>query len=537
MDEQWWRLIYRKTRSRAFLWKLGLGIIAFGVLVGFLLNALNVGKSPSLLARIQTETLSFSLFNGEVFSPDSGELFSLLKDAVQDPQIAFDEFLSLVPSLSNRLSELELAEFVRLLGQRFGEQPANLLNGFHLAIATDSDAALQGIVEEAQREPPTRWANQTLAELAYSKNEYGEAYLRFKMEGRHPDAEYARERAISILLLREDFEELALLKDDPLYKSAFSSMASLQIAIHSRDWMEIARLIPATQFVGKDFQIYLIAGVVALVWFILLLQLGQVRKDDLKLLGLCLAGFFLGVISIAPTLFLVILQDEIFNFERNGDWIQVFAYYIGGVGLREEFCKLLLFLPLAPIVAKRRNELDMLIVASFVGLGFAAEENLSYFDRTSGLSATARFLTANFFHITLTGAAGLYLCRVWRQGMHGFNEFLYAFGIIVVLHGCYNAFLSVAEIQEGGFIAMALFILLSKYYFAEVHSHRHSSEATVSMTSVFVIGLSLLVAAMIAYQASLMGTSLALKVVIPELLGSAIILFMFFREFGESIGA
>ncbi len=537
MDEKLRRLIYRKTRSRAFLWKLGLAIVLLGLVLGFLLDFLQVGKSHSLQTRLEVETAIFDMSSGQFREPDSDEIVDQLITASADPEVEFPDFLKWMPLLKVGLPEEKFSEVTKAIELRFGIEQADLLRDFFLVVAKGSDAALERIAKKADQDPPERWANQILGEVAELKRDFGQAYLRFKTEGLHPDAEYARQKTIRILLLREDYEELARLKEEPVFSDVFTPSVSLQSAIHSRDWWQIIRLIPATQMAGKHLGIYLIAGLVALVWAILLLQLGQIEKENFKVLGLCLAGFLLGVLSITPTLFLVILQDDILSFQRSGDWIQVFAYYIGGVGFREEFCKLLLFIPLAPILAKRRNELETLIVASFVGLGFAAEENLNYFMDTSGLSATSRFLTANFFHITLTGIAGLYLCRVWRQGFRGFNEFLYAFGIVVILHGCYNAFLSISEIQEGGFIAMALFILLSKFYFAEIHSQHRSSQSTFSVTSVFVIGLSLLIASMIAYQSSLVGPSLALQLIVPELLGSAIILFMFFREFSESIGS
>ena len=64
------------------------------------------------------------------------------------------------------------------------------------------------------------------------------------------------------------------------------------------------------------------------------------------------------MISTTPTIFLVILQDDILGFAVGEDTLRSFAYYLAGVGAREELCKLLLFLPLLPFLIKRDDELE-----------------------------------------------------------------------------------------------------------------------------------------------------------------------------------
>ena len=80
------------------------------------------------------------------------------------------------------------------------------------------------------------------------------------------------------------------------------------------------------------------------------------------------------------------------------------------IGLREEALKLLLFVPLIPFLLNR-DDLEILTVAGLVGLGFALEENINYFQASAGLSAVGRFATANFLHIALTAMCGLTLTR------------------------------------------------------------------------------------------------------------------------------
>ena len=116
----------------------------------------------------------------------------------------------------------------------------------------------------------------------------------------------------------------------------------------------------------------IIAAVTALVWAVLLLRMGQIDRWFSREFLLCGLAFIGGALSTIPTLFLVIIEDAYVGYQPDGNLVPTIAFYVGGVGLREEFCKLLFFLPFAPYLAKKRFDLDALIVASFVGLGFAA---------------------------------------------------------------------------------------------------------------------------------------------------------------------
>jgi hypothetical protein len=250
---------------------------------------------------------------------------------------------------------------------------------------------------------------------------------------------------------------------------------------------------------------------------------------------LCALGFVLGVLSTTLTIYLVVLQDDILKFGAGQDVVSVLAYNIGGVGVREELAKLLLFAPLLPMLIKRDDELEALIVASFVGLGFAVEENGSYFMMSEAASAPGRFLTANFFHVALTGMNGLALFRACTRGASGLNDFLFVFPVTVLAHGAYDAFFDLPQFDEGGYVSMVIFILFTAYYFRRAHELRNNVRMTIGLTGAFVGGMSLLAAAMAIYQMTNLGADAGTMLITTEVLGSAIMLFMFFRVFNEPL--
>jgi RsiW-degrading membrane proteinase PrsW (M82 family) len=341
--------------------------------------------------------------------------------------------------------------------------------------------------------------------------------------------------AIQALRSAKDYEALAKLGDEPRYAELFTTGVRLDIAIGKRDWRAIAKWVPITQYETFERGVLIMTLITGIAWAFFLVHLGEMPRAFSMTAWLCLAGFVFGVLSTTATVYLVVLQDDILKFSAGEDAARTLAYYIGGVGAREELAKLLLFVPLLPMLIKRNDELEALLVASFVGLGFAVEENGSYFMMSEATSAPGRFLTANFFHIALTGMNGLALFRACTRGASGLNDFLFVFPLTVLAHGGYDALFELPQFDEGGYFSMVIFILFSAYYFRRAHELRGDVRMTISLTGSFVFGMSLLAAAMVVYQMTNLGAGAGAMVITTEILGSAILLFMFFRVFNEPL--
>jgi RsiW-degrading membrane proteinase PrsW (M82 family) len=341
--------------------------------------------------------------------------------------------------------------------------------------------------------------------------------------------------AIQALRRDKDYARLAEIATQPGYRELLTTSIRLDIAIGSRDWPAIAKWVPLVQLETFDRGVLIMTLLTGLAWGFFLVHLGELPRLFSTTALLCLFGFALGVLSTTATIYLVILQDDILKFSAGEEITRVLAYNIGGVGAREELAKLLLFVPLLPILIKRDDELEALLVASFVGLGFAVEENGGYFLMSETASAPGRFLTANFFHIALTGVNGLALFRACTRGASGLNDFLFVFPLTVLAHGSYDAFFDLPQYDNTGYISMVIFIAFCAYYFRRAHEVRNNVRMTVGLTGSFVFGMSLLAAAIIVYQMTNLGAGTGMMLVATELLGSALLLFMFFREFNEPL--
>ncbi len=533
---RWTHRLRAQSYSRRFIWKSAIAILLGGMALGLIAQLLfqNRGRSAS-----QNLFLDLSNPESQYFinaNRPSNQLPDALIEFFETPGLDVESLLEIDSLIEPYLRGANRERLEQLIGSAFGEPLGPLLVRYFGALGEPGGASRQALEAAAAQEPPPRYANRLLGQLETKARRYHLAHPYFKREGHFPDAEIARVLAIETLRYDKQFDELSALLQEPGYQTHVTPFLRLELTKHRRDWLGVALALPAYLFFQFDWRMAVIAGIAAFVWASLLLRLGQIDSWLSRPGGLCGLAFLAGAASVLPTLFLVILQDAYVGYDPHGDddIVRIAAYFIGGVGLREEFCKLLLFLPFALRLARKGSELDALIVASFVGLGFAAAENVSYFDRSAAIAAPARFLTANFFHIALTGMGGLYLCRALRN--RDWNEFLYLFGIMIVVHGLYDTLLSLPGFPEGAFFAMIVFILLSMYYFRELNALNAHGRPAYSLSFLFVCGLCLIIASVIIYQSSQIGLFTSLRIVIPETLGVILIVFMFFREFNEALG-
>lgn len=516
------------------MWKAALGILGAALLIAWIMGGRYEAGDETMRDRI-----SERLFSPSTESGAGNDLPSIALDEyyklVDDRATTAWEALEAIPVLANTLPEKEWPGIRELLASRYDEGLADLAVDFRNAIVGSEAEAVSRIEKLANGEPPLRWANRVLGELALRENLKREAAGYYLREGSFPDAEAERVIAVNLYHEIRDYQKLDSLRSDPRFAAAMSPRLKLDLAIRERDWLGVAeyQLQHTLASVRLDFVVLALIG--GCVWGVILLQFGQFGTRSFGSIGLCLAAFVLGAISTFPTIYLDIVVGELVDLEPNGDFLHDFAVSIADVGLREEFCKALLFLPLVPILARRANELEMLIVAGFVGLGFAVEENTVYFEMTQGLAGPARLLTANFFHIGLTGLTGLYLCRAVSIRGYSFSHFFYVFGIVVFAHGAYDALLSQSQMGDLSLFAYTVYIVLSLRFFAEAHELREPSHSAFSITGTFTVGLSLFIGCVLVYLSWRMGLKAAVAQLVPSLLGVGIVAFMFFREFREEL--
>jgi RsiW-degrading membrane proteinase PrsW (M82 family) len=537
---RWKKFLQHASRSRSFLWKLAIGFILSGVAIGSAIHSLRPSGPARLADRILSEVLLHDPDSHDLAPSDPREhVLSAFEAELSDPALQFSHLVNALPQLAPLLV-LDTEKARSLLEKKFTPEEAALAADF-IALHS-SDPALKAPAEQRLRalaatNTPPRFVYHLIGVYEQLQGDATFAAGHFIEEGRHPDAVDSRQRAVQSLIDAQQFSKLdRLLREDTRYTDLVTATDRLEIAIAQKNWRAIFKQVPLSLISQQQAGLLGLTLITGLAWAFFLYHLGEVEKFFSSTTLLCFAGFILGVLSTTPTVYAVIWQDDFLHFAQTGNSLQILIYHVGGVGLREEVCKLLLFLPLLPFLLKRGDEREALLVASFVGLGFAIEENGGYFYGSQGVDGPGRFLTANFLHIVLTGMNGLALFRACAWGGRGINEFLTVFPLTVLVHGLYNGLDEVPELMEiGGYLSITLYVVSSTLYFNRAFELRENRRMTFSLTGAFILGLSIVAAAVLIEQITALGPAAGLTRIFPEFLGVSILVLMFTRVFNEGL--
>jgi RsiW-degrading membrane proteinase PrsW (M82 family) len=191
-------------------------------------------------------------------------------------------------------------------------------------------------------------------------------------------------------------------------------------------------------------QIYIVFAILAAVCGAML-WIGYFRKIDIleheRIIDVIVA---LVIGYLTPTLALWIYYGlEVLGFNFNGELINDFAYSIFGVGITEEFSKLIGVFIAFKILKKRINEpIDYLVFAGIVALGFSVRENFIYYNNYGAQIATGRTLISCLVHIINTSICvyGLYRFKLFNKGNVYINSVV-GISVAIASHGLFDFFL------------------------------------------------------------------------------------------------
>ncbi len=300
------------------------------------------------------------------------------------------------------------------------------------------------------------------------------------------------------------------------------------------EWGTLWWQLPRSMWLGALPGPTVLALITGASWLAFTLQAGQPHRPTGIRWQLAVLGVVLGVVSIWPTLFAIYWQEHEWGLRSANDLAGGLRFFILGVGLREELAKLLLFLPLVPWIIRRGSEREALLVAACVGLGFAMEENISYLFSSVG-SSSGRFLVANFLHMSLTGLAGLAVCRgIWNPRERG-AEAVAVVLLAILAHGMYDALIVLPALAQYAVGSSLVSILLAYQFFHELRHWWQPPGETISLTATFLVAVSLVVASSLVYLASLVGFREAIGGAMIPAVSLGVMVYLFLREIPESI--
>jgi len=522
------RLYYWTRNPHILVWSAAI-IIGIGALIGWRSQA----KDPQA-AFVEMFRKAFGFRGGMM--DQNGQQISL-PDELLKPAPQIDRVLTALKGRNNydRSGNTDVTNALKV--SRLTPDQKSLALAYWESLASRLGEPGADLLFLAVQAKPVAYANELVGDFYITKQptlaraiQYYERELAVR-----PNAETVRQRILATHYQKQDFTSLAKLAKDPGYEKILTPAISLEIAMHKRDWASLWQPLLTMQKENFTHRTPVILSCVAgAVWLLLAWQMGQPKGLFSFIIWASLLAIPLGAASTLPVLFLDVYQSEAWGLKHTGLFFQDCLFFVAGVGVREELCKLLFFLPFVPFLLARKNRLEMIIIAGCVGLGFAVEENLSYFRRGDPSSAFGRFLTANFFHFAATGIIGLALCDTMRDFRGKWWKFPATFVVVAAVHGFYDAFISVSSYL---FLALGLscFILLSLVFFREVARERGAATDQIFPAATLILGLAALIATILVCASREYGFSFALDALWSGALSLTIFIYMFYVLFRDGL--
>ncbi|MGH7436546.1 MAG: PrsW family glutamic-type intramembrane protease [Polyangiaceae bacterium] len=393
-----------------------------------------------------------------------------------------------------------------------------------------ADADVRASIEAgARRVPPVPWYNHLLAEDALHRGDDPAAADYYEREGlffaaRHDDVD----EAFDIWMNAEEWDRVRQRLADPRVWAAAGPETKARFATHEQDWRGAARWTAAGYKDRLAAWTLAMSGVSALAWGLFCARFGRIGERPLRRSLFFLAAFVLGVLSVGPTVLLIMIEEAKLKLVETGDAARDILFFVFGVALREEASKLLLFAALLPALRRWGDKLDVLVCGAFVGLGFAAEENLGYLAGGDLHESLGRFLTANFFHMALTGTLAASLYDFVTDPERNASQFMTTSLMIVGLHGAYDFLISHSE-YGGSYLSMVVFVFLTQLFLRSLASWRPKVDRGLSPLHAFVLAAAVVTGVSAVRASTMVGPIDAALVMGEGLAGEAVIMVIFVR--------
>ncbi len=386
---------------------------------------------------------------------------------------------------------------------------------------------------------PLPMANELVADLWQMQNEFSKARRYYEREIKFHDSRAVREKLVNMLLQQNDFASLSSMASDARFKELIPQHALVMLAVHEHQWRQT--LLPIAEMEVRSWKpvpatLALVAGA---IWMLIALQAIQPSGWFCFRSLMPFVAVVLGMASTFPTLFVDLWEGEVLGLRHTGFILRDFTFFMAGVGVREEIIKLVFFLPLVPFLLRRKNRLETLMIGACVGLGFAIQENLQYFEAAGPANAFGRFLTANFFHMGATGILSLALCDALREPREKGMLFFGILAAVMISHGAYDAFMAVPIPEFGKLKAVSVvsFILLSRFFFDQLRRCRDGTTDQISIAATLAIGLSILSGVIFVCASMQLGFFLAALALAFSAVGLIVFFLMFYRQLGYGMSA
>lgn len=529
----WRARTHHLTRNRRFLLRTAASIIATGIIIACVIVIGTATQGDPMQGQTVSPALSqlhedFHRLRHET-SPQPRQLAIWLRMLLaQRPQLmkgddagAFQSF-----TLTGKLGGYEVAQLIQQHATT--DAPAGLFQGFLAVTLAEDPAALKQLEKNARASPPEMLAAELLGSVQKRRNNLPAAMEAFYSEGLHfADATASREEALHLAVAQRDLRLLRAIAAQPGWIEHCHPLLQHHAGSLLGDvWMQWSGLF-RHRLDEIPYGMLALACFAAALWYFILVQHSDhehwrwVRP---------IAALTAGVASVWPTLTVLSYQEFVQGMTPDAPFPHDLIYYIAGVGLREEGCKLLLFALFLPWLMWRRTPGLALLTGAFVGLGFSLEENIGYYQDFGGSVAWTRFLSANFLHISLTGICAHSLYRMLLTRFARADEFILTFLLAVAAHGGYD-YLSSDKIDDNGWLSIVVLVICAARFIDLLAEETRPVRLTIAPRAVFTFGSAILIAISLILGAWSMRTMAGVARAGQECLSMFPIALLYWRKF------
>ena len=423
-----------------------------------------------------------------------------------------------------------LSEFTQALGQQTEQK--HLVRSALMALASPSNEPSQALLALTREDPPVPYSNWAAAVCYLNENPKAAVAYAQQEWLQHDDRYGARRLAVDAALAGNLSAELRTLLTDDRTKSAVDPSQRQHVAWLVEDYSTWFLEIGHNLYRYWQFDLALVASLAFITWTLTITLASRYPVP----VWLPLAGLAMGILSIWPTLASYQLLHVAFPaLDDTSTLLTATRKAVLSIGLREEVCKLLCVLPFMWFL-RGKPPILWILTGSFVGLGFAWEENISYYSRGLGSAVAGRLLTANFLHLSLTAMTTYGLCLiVWHTKTHleqGVRYLIFS----VLIHGIYDAVLIVPEMgQLGGFLAIIVLALTAGWYLDLLQKLRNGSVPKAGPIGVLAVGLAATVGGAFIVLSHQNGPAHAADLLVPASLASVIYIAIFTNRLHEPL--
>ncbi|MBB5031003.1 PrsW family glutamic-type intramembrane protease [Prosthecobacter vanneervenii] len=492
----WRASTHRLSRDRQFLLRTAAGIIASGVIIAcvIVVGSMPQGKTPAVhaitpeLSQLQEE-FNYLRQEGAPQPRAFARWLRLLLDQLPALTDEGDVTAYQTFSQTGMLGGYELAHLIQLHAST--DSPAGLFRSFLAATLAGDAEALRTLTQQAASKPPLMLAAELLGSTKKRLHDLPGAAHAFYEEGFHfVDAASAREEALRLAITQRDLPLLRAIAAQPGWIEECHPWLQHHAGSLLGDvWLQWRGLL-RQRLNEIPYGMLALAFFAAALWYFILVQHTEPEPWRwLRPMGALTAG----ILSVWPTLTILAYQEFVQGMTAEAPFPHDLLYYLTGVGLREEGCKLLLFSLFLPWLLWRRTPGLALLTGAFIGLGFSLEENIGYYQDFGGSVAWTRFLSANFLHISLTGICAHSLYHMLLTRFAHAEEFIMTFLLAVAAHGGYD-YLSGSESPDIRWLSIVVLVLSAARFIDLLCTETHPSRRTISPLSVFTLGSAVLIA-------------------------------------------